>query len=148
MKTFDQNKQITIVGIELRTDNEKAMKEIPPFWGKFYQEGVLAKIPNKVSEDVYAVYTNFAHPGKDNKGTYSLIIGTEVKKVDKLPAHFVSCVIPASKRAVFEVETGHPEKVGEKWVEIWGIKELKHTYIADYEHYHKSGKIEIMVGVK
>lgn len=142
-----QAEPITIVGIELRTTNEKAFETIPLFWTKFYQEQTLARIPNKQSDDVFAVYTNFEHEGKDNEGVYSMIIGAQVTGVDILPEGLVSTVIPCSKRAVFAVEGG-PEKVGEAWMETWKMTDLKKTFIADYEHYPSSGNIEIRVGIE
>ena len=148
MKKIDQKNNIQIVGIELRTSNVEAMHTIPLFWQKFYQEGVLQKIPNKASDDIYAVYTNFENEGKNNEGVYSLIIGTEVEKIDALPENFVSTVILSSKRAMFEVEKGHPEKVGEKWMEIWQTADIKKTYLSDYEIYRTSGEIEIYIGIE
>jgi predicted transcriptional regulator YdeE len=148
MKKIDQKNNIQIVGLELRTANTEAMQTIPPFWQKFYQEGILQKIPNRVSDDVYAVYTNLENEGKNNEGVYSLIIGAEVRKIGTLPKNFVSTVIKPSKRAVFEVEKGHPEKVGEKWLEIWQTTDIKKTFLSDYELYHASGEIEIYLGIK
>jgi len=148
MKKITQQKNIQIVGIELRTSNLEAMQTIPPFWQKFYQEGVLQQIANKVSDNIYAVYTNFENEGKNNEGVYSLIIGAEVKNFDNIPAPFVSTVIPVSKRAVFEVETGHPEKVGEKWQEIWQTTVFEKSYISEYELYYSSGEIKIYIGIK
>lgn len=148
MKKITQEKSILIVGIELRTSNLEAMQTIPPFWQKFYQEGILQKISNKVSDNVFAVYTNFENEGKNNEGIYSLIIGAEVTEVQALPKNFVSTIVKPSKKAVFEVEKGHPEKVGEKWQEIWGMTDLEKSYISDYELYFPSGEIEIHIGIK
>ena len=148
MKKTTQEKDIQIVGIELRTSNAEAMQTIPPFWQKFYQENILQQIANKVSDNVFAVYTNFENEGKNNEGTYSLIIGAEVSEIQTLPENFVSTIIKPSKRAVFEVEKGHPEKVGEKWQEIWQTTDLEKSYLSDYELYHSSGEIEIYIGIK
>lgn len=147
MKTVMQTKPLKIVGVELRTTNEVAFHEIPKLWQRFYQEGVLAQIPNKVSNDVYAVYTNFENEGKNNEGTYSLILGAEVSSLDGVPEALASTVVNAAKRRVFEVPAGQPHKVGEKWQEIWSLSDHKKTFIADYECYRESGEIEILVGI-
>ena len=97
---------------------------------------------------MFAVYTNFENEGKNNEGIYSLIIGAEVTEVQALPKNFVSTIVKPSKKAVFEVEKGHPEKVGEKWQEIWGMTDLEKSYISDYELYFPSGEIEIHIGIK
>lgn len=148
MDTIAQTQPIRIVGIELRTNNEEAFETIPGHWQRFYGEGVLQKIPNKISDDVYAVYTNFENAGRNNHGQYSLIIGAEVVAATEAPEGLVAAVIPASKRLVFQVEKGHPEKVGEKWQEIWSKGNLDNSYVADFERYRGSGDIEILVGVK
>src|SRR3989338_11532665 len=98
MKKTTQEKDIQIVGIELRTSNAEAMQTIPPFWQKFYQENILQQIANKDSDNVFAVYTNFENEGKNNEGTYSLIIGAEVSEIQTLPENFVSTIIKPSKR--------------------------------------------------
>lgn len=148
MKKITQENDIKIVGIKLRTSNVEAMQTIPPFWQKFYQEGILQQISNKVSDTVFAVYTNFENEGKNNEGMYSLIIGAEVTEIQTLPENFVSTIVNPSKRAVFEVEKGHPEKVGEKWQEIWKTTDLEKKYVSDYELYYPSGEIEIYIGIK
>lgn len=60
----------------------------------------------------------------------------------------VRVVIPASKRAVFEVEPGRVDLVGAKWMEIWGNTELPKTFIAEYERYSADGKIAISIGLQ
>ena len=141
-----QKDPIQIVGIELKTSNDVALQTIPPQWQKFYQEGVLEKIPNKISQDVYGVYTHFRHIGKYQECAYSLIIGAAVSKVGKLPAGLVAAIIPPSNRQIFAV-VGGPMKVGEKWLEIWQ-QPLKRAFVADYEKYQPSGAIDIFIGIK
>lgn len=69
---------ITVIGIELHTHNLEAAQTIPPHWQRFTQEAVLAQIPAKCGDDVFAVYTHFEHAGRDNTGLYSLVIGAAV----------------------------------------------------------------------
>jgi predicted transcriptional regulator YdeE len=147
MDTVEQKHAINIVGLELRTSNEQAFEQIPGHWQKFFVDGILERIPNKVSNDVFAVYTNFANPGQNNDGTYSLIIGAEVDNLDAVPDDLVGTVIPGSRRKVFHVAQGHPEQVGAKWQEIWGTQ-LDKAFVSDYEHYRASGEIAIHIGVR
>ena len=150
MKIIDQHKPINIVGIEIKTrnDNGAAFRDIPAHWRKFQEQSILDKIPNKVSGETYGVYTRFENEGRGSDGAYSFIIGARVETLDAIPEGFVSAVIPKSKYQVFESATGHPEKVGEKWREIWGrVFERKRTFVLDYELYRESGEIEIFIGV-
>jgi predicted transcriptional regulator YdeE len=63
MKKMTQARDIMIVGIALRTSNEEAMETIPPLWGRFLSEGILGQIPNRVNDEINAVYTNFENEG-------------------------------------------------------------------------------------
>jgi predicted transcriptional regulator YdeE len=148
MKILHSSEPLTIVGIELRTSNEQAFQSIPPHWQRFGAEQALDRIPAKASGDVYAVYTHFEHEGIDNRGTYSLIIGAAVDGLREVPAGMVSTVVPASRRVVFPVERARPDLVGAAWQHIWAQGDLGNSFIADYEHYHQNGDIDICIGVR
>ena len=148
MEIITQPEPIFIIGIEARMSNEVAFEEIPVIWQKFYQEALLEQIPQKVSGEVFALYTNFENEGQNNTGLYSFILGAQVKNFDNVPPQFVSAVIPPARRLVFNVETNHPEKVASKWQEIWTHNEYKKTFICEYERYKESGEIDIFVGIE
>lgn len=147
-RTINQDETLHIFGIELRTSNNEAIQTIPPHWQRFAEEAVLARIPGKVSDEVYAVYTDFEHAGSSNQGTYSLIIGARVQAGTPLPEGLARAVIPASQRAVFPVEKGRFDLVGAKWQEIWGRTDLEKTFIAEYERYSAGGEIDIFIGIE
>ena len=148
MKEQKQSTPIKVVGLQVRTTNEKAFEVIPAHWQKFYQDGILDKIQNKEGQDVYAVYTNFENEGVNNEGTYSFIIGAKVTDITQIPEGLVSTVIEPSNRKVFDVESNQPQKVGEKWQEIWGIAGLEKSFVSDYELYKENGEISVLVGIK
>lgn len=148
MKTEPLTHAIHVVGIELRTTNLVAMQTIPPHWHRFGKEEVLAHIPAKLNGDVYAVYTHFENAGSNNTGLYSLVIGAPVRASAEVPAGMVRVVIPASKRAVFDVEPNRFDLVGAKWMEIWGHTELAKTVIAEFERYSADGTIVISIGLQ
>lgn len=148
MKTEPLSQAIHVVGIELRTTNLEAMQTIPLHWQRFGKEEVLAHIPSKLDGDVYAVYTHFENAGANNTGLYSLVIGAAVPASADVPAGMVRVVIPASKRAVFDVEPARFDLVGAKWMEIWSHITLAKTVIAEYERYSADGKIAISIGLQ
>jgi predicted transcriptional regulator YdeE len=147
METREQTQALHVIGIELRTSNAEAMQTIPAHWQRFSQEGVLARIAGRASDDIYAVYTHFENAGRDNGGLYSLVIGARAPAGASVPAGMVRVVAPASRRAVFPVEKGRFDLVGAAWQEIWRTP-LAKTFIADYEHYGADGGIEILVGIE
>jgi len=148
MRTIQQDHAIHVIGIELRTSNDEAFNTIPAHWQRFTAEAVPARVPGKLSDDVYAVYTNFQNAGRDNQGIYSLVIGVAVPPAATPPAGLARAVIPASARAVFPVEKGRFDLVGQAWQAIWQHGGLKKTFIADYERYRADGTIDILVGVE
>lgn len=151
MKTQTLPQAIHVVGIELRTTNLEAFDTIPRHWQRFGQEAVLAQIDSRTGDDVYAVYTHFEHAGRSNAGLYSLVIGAAVDAGAAVPVGMVRVVVPASQRAVFGVEQGRPDLVGEAWQRIWQgawrHRDLCQTHVADFERYAADGAIEISVGI-
>lgn len=145
-----QDQAIHVIGIELRTSNAHAFQTIPLHWQRFFQEKVTTAIEGRMSDDIYAVYTNFQNAGINNEGTYSLIIGlaTHPESASPLPAGFTRAVVPASHRIVFPVAANRPENVGETWQKIWQYSGVQKTYIAEYERYRSSdGRIDISIGI-
>lgn len=138
---------ITVVGIELRTTNLEAMQTIPPHWARFGQEGVLERITGRVDGDVLAVYTHFAHAGRDNTGLYSLVIGAQVAPDAPVPAGMVRVVVPAGPRAIFPVLPASFEMVGPAWGVVWAQTTLPKTFVAEYERYAANGDISISIGL-
>jgi predicted transcriptional regulator YdeE len=152
MQTTHIAETIQVVGLELRTTNERAFEDIPKHWEKFFRAGGPAAIPNRTNDEVFAVYTNFEHPGVDNLGVYSLIIGVQIEEpeisAEKLPPEMTLATIAPSLRAVYSVDAGHPERVGEKWREIWNTDNTAKSYVCDYERYKANGEIDIFVGIR
>lgn len=147
MKVIEQAQAIHVIGIELCTSNQEAMRTIPPHWQRFTQEGVLARVPGRIGDEVFAVYTNFENAGSDNHGIYSLVLGAAVPPGTPVPPGMVRAVAPAGRRAVFPVEKGRFDKVGEAWQAVWARGDLPKSYVADYERYGSDGSIEILVGL-
>ncbi len=147
MRTIWVTEAIRVVGLELRTTNERAFEDIPAHWERFHREGWRERIPNRACDDVVAVYTNFEHEGIDNRGVYSLIIGAQVSDMRLLPFGLTSVAIASARRAVFSVEKGHPERVGERWRDIWARGDIVKAYVCDYARYGANGEIDIFVGI-
>ena len=55
-------KALKIIGIEIRTSNENgvAIEDLGKLWGQFFSENIASKIPNKISDNIYAVYTDYS----------------------------------------------------------------------------------------
>lgn len=151
MPTFIHNAALTIAGLPLRTSNATAFEDIPGHWGAFFAQNILAHIPEKISNDVYAVYTEFDRIPQTADDIhslgYTLVIGAAVSGTAQLPPSLVSTLIPVARRAVFAVEPAQPEQVGAQWQKIWQMQELQRVFAPDYEHYAANGKISVLVSV-
>jgi len=149
MKIENQSQALHVVGIELRTSNRDAARTIPPHWRRFAEERIAERVPARIGDAVYAVYTHFEHAGVDNDGAYSLVIGVAVPGASaQVPDGMLRVVAPASARAVFPVERGRFDLVGAAWQRVWQWNERPKTYVADYERYRADGEIELLIGVQ
>jgi predicted transcriptional regulator YdeE len=135
-----QQKEFTLVGIATRTNNAREATSdgvIGKQWTRFIQEGLLAKIPNKLDHSVVAVYTDYA---SDHNGDYTFILGAKVSSATEVPAGMVAKTIPAGRYAVFTSEKGPGSKVvPELWMKINSLPKSvpggDRAYRADFEIY-------------
>lgn len=131
--TIVQKPSVTIVGIECRTSNapDAGPNDIPKLWGQFHSEDVTNQIPNKISNEVIALYCDYEG---DYTQPYSVVIGCPVNDTNNVPEGMVSKTIPTGAFAVFRAVGEHPKNLIETWGNIWQT-ELKRTYTGDYELY-------------
>lgn len=119
-----------IIGISIETTNQKgqSLKDLERLWGKFWGENIQDQIPNKVNNEIYAVYTDYEN---GDAGKYTVIIGLPVKSLDDIPSDFVGREIFVGKNQRFVSKGKMPEAVVKTWTEIWQNKTLQRAYRAD-----------------
>jgi CubicO group peptidase (beta-lactamase class C family)/predicted transcriptional regulator YdeE len=149
----------TVVGISARTSNVKEVTSdgvIGPMWGRLFQEGLLAKIPNKADQNIVAVYTDYAG---DHNGEYTYVLGARVTSEAEVPAGMVAKKIPAQKFAVFTSEKGPaPKVVPQLWIKINSLPKTatggNRQYKADFEIYDERAtdpenlQMDVYIGIK
>lgn len=128
---LENQKKKFFIGYELRTDNQKCSLEMPAHKESFFNQNILAKIPNKINGNILAVYTDYEG---DYTQPYSWILGCEVSNLDEIPVGLVGKVIPESKYAVFTTRGEFPQGLIEAWQTIWQSN-LFRSYTADFELY-------------
>lgn len=146
--TIEHTEPTTVIGLELRTSNAEAFRTIPPHWQRFTAEKVLDRISPRLSDSVFAAYTRFEHEGRDNEGSYSLVIGAAVPPGTPVPEGLTRIDMPAQRCAVLEVERGRHDKVGDAWRMIWQQADLPKSYRCEHERYDTDGRIRIYVGLR
>jgi len=125
--------ELKIIGISIRTTNQngQSAKDIEAIWTKFWGEKIQEQIPNKVNDNIYAVYTDYE---TDFNGAYTTIIGLPVSSLEDIPKDFVGITIEKAKYQKFVSKGKMPEAVVNTWMKIWGNKELSQVraYKADF----------------
>lgn len=129
--TVEHQKQRYFIGLELRTNNEECSSTMPAHKEKFFLEDVPSKIPNKISGDILALYTDYEG---DCTKPYSWILGCEVANLEEIPSGLVGKIIPESNYAVFTTQGGFPEGLIAAWQAIWKSN-LSRSYTTDFEVY-------------
>ena len=151
--TIVNKPQMIVVGIECRTsnDSDRAPIDIPKHWNKFFNEDVASRVPNKLSNDVIAVYCDYEG---DYTQPYTLVLGYAVSSSDEVPEGMVFKSIPDGSYAHYRAIGEQPKTTVDTWVSIWLNNELPRAYNADYEFYGEkyfSGnpqEVEIFIGIE
>lgn len=123
-----------LIGVTVRTSNAagEAVTAIPQLWNRFMAEGMAEKIPNKLEEALYCVYTDYEG---DHSQPYSVILGCRVAHTDEVPEGMVAKTMPGGKY-VKRVAKGNLNEgaVFKAWNKIWQ-EGFPRAYTADYEVY-------------
>lgn len=127
--------EFIVVGISVRTSNAKgqAMLDIGNLWSRFYSEQIIAAIPNKISDDIFCIYTDYE---SDYTGEYTTFLGCKVSSAETLPQDLTKKVIATSSYRRYESKGKIPECVGETWTNIWKEnKNIPRAYSSDFNVY-------------
>jgi predicted transcriptional regulator YdeE len=147
-----QKPAILVIGIDCQTSNapEAGPHDIPKLWQRFYCEDVMSQIPNKISNEVIALYCDYEG---DFTQPYSFVIGCQVSSIDYIPEGLAAKIIPGSSYAVFHAIGEFPASLIETWGNIWKEPNLQRTYLGDFELYGEkftSGtpqEVEVYIGI-
>jgi predicted transcriptional regulator YdeE len=154
-----QQSGFTVIGIAIRTSKAKEMTAdgvIGKQWGRFFQDGLMDKIPNKADQSIVAMYTDYA---SDKNGEYTFLLGAKVNSDANVPAGMVAKKVPAGKYAIFTTEKGPgPKVVPEAWMKINSLPQSAlggdRVYHSDFEVYDQRAadpqnlQADIYVGIK
>lgn len=123
-----------IAGLAVRTINKdgKAQQDLGELQSRFFTKQIAASIPNKISEEVYCIYTDYE---SNFMGEYTAVLGCKVASVENLPEDLIVKEIPASTYRVYRSEEKLPEAVLKTWMHIWQSPDTDRAYKADFELY-------------
>jgi|SRR6185312_2565375 len=125
--------EFLIAGISIRTTNKngQSQKDIGELWGRFMGENIAQKISNKISDNLYCIYTEYE---SDFMGEYTTILGFEVSSVKDIPEGLIAKTIPASTYRIYKSLGELPGAVVNTWKQIWET-DIKRKYLADFDIY-------------
>src|SRR5580704_9944846 len=126
-----------VSGIEVRTINAngQSQKDIGGLWTKFMTENIADKIPGKLSNDIYCIYTDYE---TDHAGWYTTVIGCRVSEAVDTRGWFTA-LVPKGSYRVYKPEGKFPECVANTWMQIWEDGAGR-NYLADYDLYKAGAK--------
>ncbi|MDA6068033.1 effector binding domain-containing protein [Flavobacterium sp. AC] len=126
--------KFSVIGISVRTTNEngKSAEDIPALWNKFITEEIQYKIPGKISEELFCIYTDYE---KDHTQPYTTILGCKVESLDFIPENMIGKTIESAEYEELIAKGNLSEGVVyNKWLEIWN-SDLDRSFTADFEVY-------------
>lgn len=142
-----------IIGITIKTSNNdynKLHNDMQSLWNRFISENIIDKISDKISNDIYCIYTNYEG---DYTKPYLALLGYKVRNLNNVPAELVGKLFNGGTY-IKNIAKGNTFKgvVFDTWKNIWDMN-ISRTYIADFELYSDKAKnpenaeIDIFVGV-
>jgi len=147
-------KAFKIIGIATRTTNQnnQSAEDLGKLWSQFYTEGIFDKIPNKVSNDIITIYTDYVSNYTD---AYTTIIGVPVSALEQIPDGLIGREFEAENFQKFTAKGAMPNAVVNTWINIWQQdNELNRKYTYDLEIYGEksqdgeNAEVEIFIAIK
>jgi len=133
----------TLVGPSCRTSNDDP-SAIGTLWGRFFQGGAAAQIPDRISDQLYSLYCDYEG---DHTQPYTALLGCMVSQVEELPEGLVAQRVPASTYAVFDATGEQPDTLIATWQRIWAT-DLDRTFSGDFDVHGDNDQVEIFVAVR
>lgn len=127
-------KPFFVIGISVRTSNEngQAANDIPALWNRFRSEDIGAKVSNKISDEVYSIYTDYEG---DYTQPYTTILGYAVENLEQIPEGMRGLSIEGGAYEKHHLKGNLLQGlVYNAWVDIWSSG-ISRAYTADFEVY-------------
>jgi len=125
--------EFSVIGISVRTTNKngQSQKDIGELWSRFMQGNISAQISNKLSDNLYCIYTEYE---SDYQGAYTTILGYKVSTIGNLSDGLIGKNIPNSRYRMYLSEGVLPQSIMKTWSHIWE-SDIDRKYLADFDVY-------------
>lgn len=140
------------ISVETTNANGQSANDLQKLWERFYSENIPTQIPNKVTDEIYSIYTDYE---TNYTGKYTCIIGFKVNSLDKIPENLIGREFEGGQFQKFIAKGQMPDAVVETWQKIWQKEgELNRKYEVDFEVYGKNSQkgedseVQIFISIK
>lgn len=122
-----------VIGLAKRTSNQggQALQDIGSLWKRWGEEQLSEQIPNKISEELCCVYTNYEG---DYLAPYDVLLGHPVNNLEDIPEGLVGHKVAGGPAQQYLAKAPLDQTVGNTWRAIWK-SDLKRAYQSDFELY-------------
>lgn len=124
-----------LVGLKLNgkttNQNNQSSKDCGNLWQKFETDKIFELIPEKLSNEIYAVYFNYE---KDETTPFSYFIGCKVDMNSETPKELEELMIPTQEYSKFTAKGVMTCCVTDTWKEIWN-SDTERKFGFDFEVY-------------
>ena len=131
---------LKIVGLSARARNKigEPNIEIMNLWAKFMTKNISEQIKNKVSHNIYSIYTDYE---SNFMGEYTVLLGFAVEDLNDVPPDLVGRVFPEAQFEVIPAKGAMPDAVIQTWIDIWNKDStLNRAYNYDFELYTENSQ--------
>ncbi|MAU15796.1 MAG: AraC family transcriptional regulator [Muricauda sp.] len=142
-----------LVGLKLQgkttNENNRSNKDCGNLWQKFERDKIFELIPNKLSNEIYAVYFDYE---KDETKPFSYFIGCKVDESADIPENLESLDIPSQNYMKVTAKGVMTHCITEAWEKIWN-SEIERKFGFDFEVYDErsddwnNAEVDIYVSV-
>ena len=131
----NQKTNFKLVGLKLQgkttNENNQSSKDCGNLWQKFEKDKIFDLIPNKLSNEIYAVYFDYE---KDETEPFSYFIGCKVDENSEIPNNLTSLEIPSQSYVKVTAKGVMTGCITEAWEKIWNA-EIQRKFGFDFEIY-------------
>lgn len=142
-----------LIGLALKgkttNENEQAAIDCGNLWQEFEKGEYAQRIPNKLSDEVIAVYHDYEG---DHTRPYSYFIGCRVSADAPVPDGLQTLHLSKGDYAKITATGKMPDCVADSWREIWS-SDMQRAYRTDFEVYDgrsrdwNNAEVEIYVSI-
>lgn len=129
----------------------KAAVDIAELWQKFMSENVADKLPNKVDDTVYSLYTDYEG---DHTGAYTAMLCCKVDDLNAIPEGMIGRSFGGGNYVQFTAKGDLANGlIVKEWQKIWGM-DLDRAFTTDFEVFGEKvqnpsdAEVDFLIAVK